>query len=503
MNDATNKPGLSKSKLTSADRCLKKLYLSVHQPKSAVLSDDASVAIRNGDLVGEMAKQIYSTANSKEIALQHDRQAMVRETAGLIEDGADFPIFEATFEHEGVLVRVDVLLPDGDGWRAVEIKGSTKLKKEHKIDCAIQWWVMRGAGLPINSIALGHVNNKTFIYQGDGDYTGLIVEQDLTENSEKLSSSVPQLVEDARAALEGPAPDTGVGGYCTQPYKCDFRHVCWPLDGEYPVSGLGGYTKNQAVWVNGGITDLRKVPAEEITQPDPKRVHRVTCTGKPELLDGAREKLEALEYPRYHLDFETIAPVIPFWKGMKPYKAVPVQWSIHIDDGTTNGSLEGMRHEEFLDLSGEPPMRQLAERMIEVLGDSGPVLMYTDYEKRVINTLIWLFPDLEKQLQAIIDRLVDLAEIVKDHYYHPSMLGSWSVKKVIPAMLPSMNYANLEGIKEGMGAANGYLEAIDPDTTPERKAELEEQLLVYCRFDTEAMVEIAKFLMDNASQQTD
>jgi hypothetical protein len=266
------------------------------------------------------------------------------------------------------------------------------------------------------------------------------------------------------------------------------------LGGEFPVSGLGGLTKNQAVWVNRGITDLRKVPAEEITQDDPKRVHKVTCTGKPELLEGAQEKLKALEYPRYHLDFETIGPVIPFWKGMVPYKAVPVQWSIHIDDGKTNGQLEGMRHEEFLDLSGKPPMRKLTERMIEVLGDSGPVFSYSNYEELTIKTLIWLFPDLEKQLQAIIGRLVDLAEIVKEHYYHPSMLGSWSVKKVAPAILPEMDYANLQGINEGMGAANGFLEAIDPNTTPQRKAELEEQLLRYCRFDTEAMVEIAKFL---------
>jgi hypothetical protein len=418
---------------------------------------------------------------------------MVQETAELIEQGADYPIFEATFEHEGVLVRVDVLLPDGDGWRAVEIKASTKVKPEHKIDCAIQWWVMQGAGLPLNSISLGHVNNQ-FEYGGDGDYKELIAEVDITEQAIKLQGRVVELIAQANETVAGAMPEIPVGDFCNRPHECEFRAFCWPLDGEYPVPGLGGSKAKHAEWVNRGITDLRDVPADEIIGAKQKRVHEVTCTGQAELTAGAREKLQSLAYPRYHLDFETIGPAIPLWKGMKPYKSVPIQWSIHIDDGTGDGSLASTRHEEFLDLSGEPPMRVLAERMIERLGDSGPVLMYTDYEKRMIKNLIELYPDLEVQLQAIIDRLVDLAEIVEEHYYHPSMLGSWSVKKVTPAILPHMNYADLEGINEGTAASNGYLEAIDPNTTPERKKELEEQLLRYCRFDTEAMVEIARFL---------
>ena len=151
-----------------------------------------------------------------------------------------------------------------------------------------------------------------------------------------------------------------------------------------------------------------------------------------------------------------------------------------------------MRHEEFLDLSGEPPMRALVERMIECLGDAGPVLMYTNYEETVINGLIDLFPDLEEPLARIIDRLFDLHPIVKVNYYHPKMLGSWSIKAVLPTIAPQLDYANLEGIKEGTAASDGFIEAISPETSPERKVELREQLLRYCRFDTEAMVEIVR-----------
>jgi hypothetical protein len=166
-----------------------------------------------------------------------------------------------------------------------------------------------------------------------------------------------------------------------------------------------------------------------------------------------------------------------------------VQWSCHIED--EDGVV---RHEEFLDLSGEPPMRALAERLIECLGTVGPVLMYTSYERTVINGLVRLFPDLAEELRAIADRLVDLFPIVKKHYYHPQMLGSWSIKAVLPAMVPGMSYDGLEGINEGMGAADGFLEAIDTGTDRGRKLELEGELLRYCRFDTEAMVGIVRYL---------
>jgi hypothetical protein len=115
--------------------------------------------------------------------------------------------------------------------------------------------------------------------------------------------------------------------------------------------------------------------------------------------------------------------------------------------------------------------------------------MYTNYEEGVIRTLLQMFPDLEEPLQKIISRLWDLHPVVKDNYYHPDMLGSWSIKAVLPCVAPHMDYAELDGIKEGMAASDGFIEAIAPGTTPERKAELEEQLLRYCKHDTEAMVE--------------
>ncbi len=445
-----------------------------------------------GHQVGVIAQQLYGTTESVEIPFNPRNGFMIQETKVLLESNPRFPVFEATFMHENVLVRADVLVPLDDGWQLIEVKSSTSVKDYHVLDCAIQVWVIQQAGLSVRSVALAHVNNQ-FVYPGDGDYAGLLIEEDLTDRVGDLKQEVVDLLVAARAAVTGPMPDVNVGPQCTQPFECEFQSHCWPNDTEYPIAGLGGSKANLARHVALGCRDIRDVNIHSITAATQRRIHRITSDGQPEVLDEGRKILETLEYPRYFLDFETIGPAVPIWPGTRPYSSLPVQWSCHIDDGNGDSDRDNLRHEDFLDLSGEPPMRRLAERLIECLGEVGPVLMYTSYEKRVIRILIDLLPDLAIPLNNIIDRLFDLYPVVKDNYYHPRMLGSWSIKAVLPCIAPHMDYANLEGINEGVGAAEAFIEAIAAETGSIRKTELEEQLLRYCRFDTEAMVEIVRF----------
>jgi hypothetical protein len=483
-------PYLSKSRLISAWQCPKKLHLEKHHRDLAVVTAQMESAFAGGHQVGDVAQKIYGTKDSVEIAFNF--KTMVAETEALFKDGARFPIFEATFRYEGVLIRADVMIPDGDGWRVIEVKASTSVKDYHVFDCAIQDWVLRNAGINVSSISLAHIDNQ-FVYAGDGDYTGLLKETDLTEEARALEPQVVELLGKARQAVSGPMPDMNVGAHCFQPYECQFQTHCWPTDTRFPVAGLGGSKARLAEFVAQGARDILDVDENSISSESQQRILRVTCKGEAEILDGAGKELAALPFPRYYLDFETVAPGVPVWEGTRPYQQQPVQWSCHIED-------EGgeVRHEEFLDLSGKAPMRALAEALIACLGEQGPVLMYTGFERRVIEELAGTFPDLANSLEEISNRLFDLYPLVKQNYYHPDMLGSWSIKAVLPCIAPDMNYSDLEGINEGTAAADGFMEAISPATDMVRKLELEEQLRRYCRFDTEAMLEIVRFFTSRA-----
>jgi hypothetical protein len=105
-----------------------------------------------------------------------------------------------------------------------------------------------------------------------------------------------------------------------------------------------------------------------------------------------------------------------------------------------------------------------------------------------------MFPDLASKLKALRNRLVDLHPIVKDHYYHPDMKGSWSLKPVTACMAPEISHANLEEVTDGMAAQRAYLEIIDRETDNVRRENLKKRLLDYCELDTLAMVRITGLL---------
>jgi hypothetical protein len=327
----SRRPSLSKSRLISAWQCLKRVHLEKNHPEFGEVSSQTESLWATGHLVGEISQQLYGTPDSVEIAFDK---------------------------------RFDVLMPDADGWRIIEIKASTSVKEYHVLDCAIQDWVLRNAGINVTAVSLAHINNR-FVYPGNGDYDGLLVEHDLTDEVRMLEPTVVDLVASARDAVTGPRPDINVGAHCSSPYDCQFINYCWPTESEYPVSGLGGGKARLAEYVALGYRDICDVPAETITAETQRRIHRVTCSGRPELLDDARLALEALPYPRYYLDFETIAPAVPFWAGTRPYSPLAIQWSCHIEESPGQ-----FRHKEFLDLSGDPPMRTLALELIECLGEA-------------------------------------------------------------------------------------------------------------------------------------
>ena len=229
------KPYLSKSRLISAWQCPKKLHLEKHHPELGEVSPQTESLFATGHQVGAVAQQQYGTDESIEIAF--DFKSMEANTRRLIEGDADFPIFEATFRHENVLVRVDVLIPDHDGWRIVEVKASTSVKDYHVLDCAIQDWVLRNSGIDVTSVSLAHINNQ-FVYGGDDNYQGLLSEHDLTPEVRTLEPAVLDLVAKARDAISGPIPQINVGSQCNKPYECQFIDYCWPMDADYPVIGL-------------------------------------------------------------------------------------------------------------------------------------------------------------------------------------------------------------------------------------------------------------------------
>jgi hypothetical protein len=480
---------LSKTKLLSLTQCRRKLWLETYSPE---LVEEASAAksalLATGNAVGELARQLYGRGTGHVVSFERGLRAAIDATRALLAAGGREPIFEATFDHDGVSVRVDVLDRSEPKPKLIEVKSSARVKEHHLDDCAIQAWALTQNGLDVRQVAVATLN-PDFVYAGDGRYDGLLVETDVTERVQERLAGVANLVADARRTLADlDEPAVAVGVHCGAPHDCEFYAHCAPPAGKYPVFGLGGSRERLFELLHQGYGDLRDVPEAELKNDLQRRIWQQSRLEQPYVDAELRTLVGALPFPRYYLDFETLAPAVPIFAGTRPFEALPFQWSCHIE--TTRGRVE---HAEFLDLGREPPMRSLAERLLTTLGTTGPILVYTPYERRVLKDLAARYADLAAALTALDERIVDLHPATRRHYYHPAMQGSWSIKAVLPTVAPDLNYGALGEVRDGLAAQTAYFEAIQPATTDARRAALRRALLDYCRQDTLALVKLVEF----------
>jgi len=492
---------LSKSKIIAYRQCPKRLWLEIHRRE---LRDDAASerVFQIGNEVGEVARRIYDPAGAGTVvdlqALGHGGALAL--SARLLEQ-SDQPVFEAGVSIDGALAYADVMLPDFSSgarrWKMVEVKSSTRVKDYHRDDLAVQGYIAAAAGVPLSSMAVAHVDSG-FVYQGDGDYRGLLREVELTDEAQARAGEVAEWIAAAQAvagAAEEPAIATGA--HCNTPFTCGFCSYCnKDKQPEYPLRSLPRFpAAKQELMEELGIDDLREVPAEYLNLIQ-TRVQEHTAKGSV-YFDAAAAAAELAGYgfPAYFLDFETTNMAVPIWKGTRPYQQIPFQFSLHVRSAA--GELE---HSAFLDLTGDDPRRGFAEALVAGCGASGTIFVYNiSFERRVIVELAREFDDLAPALNALIGRLVDLLPIARDHYYHPSQHGSWSLKAVLPAAVPELSYDDLNGVAHGGDAVVAFTEAIAAATATARREELRSQLLAYCLLDTLAMVRLWEFFRGERS----
>lgn len=458
------------------------LWLQSYQPGLAMLPATSEM---NKDVRAELGK-LARRNHPEGVLIGHVRQPelAIAETSRLIESKVQIPLFEAAFVRDGVLVKVDILRLREDGWHLVELTSSGRVKDSHLVDCAIQLWVLDGNGINVASVHLSLVNGA-FEYAGNGDYGGLLADEDITYQVRELVAEVPAWLESRQGILQGAEPQARMSGRCD---TCAFLDHCEKDLPEYPVSILPHGRKIIRELQDEGILDIRDIPADRLQNERHTIVWQATRANEVYVSEELREELNRLAYPRYYLDFESINFLIPRWAGIKLNQHIPFQWSCHVEKPVGN-----IEHREFLATGGDAPMRPFAESLIGDVGRVGPIMVYGAFEQTILKQLIEFCPDLKQPLRDIIDRLVDLLPLLREHYYHPAMKGSWSIKAVLPTIAPHLDYSTLEGVQNGTLAQQAFMTIIDPATSRELREQTIRNLLAYCERDTLAMVEMVRF----------
>jgi uncharacterized protein DUF2779 len=488
-------PRLSKSKFLAGLQCLKRVYLEVRHPQLASAPDVSTQAMLDmGTEVGERARSLFP--GGVLIGESHrQREAALAHTVSVINDLTAPAIFEGAFEHDGVLVRVDILQriesePAGQvAWRLIEVKSSSRVKDVHLDDLAIQRYVLQGAGVSVTTTCLMHINTQYLYHGGDIDLQALFTLEDVSD----VVAGRGLLVSDRLAAMktavtQTEAPSVEPDRHCHTPYECPFWAHCTTNKPPRWVYHLPGSKQAVSQLIEQGISTIDEIPGDTKLTLVQRRVKDNVEWISRKL--GA--VLESVQYPVHHLDFETVMLAIPRFPSTRPYQALPVQWSNHIE--MESGEL---RHEEFLHVDASDPRTRLAEALIESLGHEGHICVYSPYEQSVLEQLAEALPHWRPELKQIIARIWDLYEVIKQHYYHPGFLGHYSIKDVLPAVVPSLGYEDLI-IKEGGQAASEYYRMVFLEMDWIERAKIQEDLRQYCKRDTLAMVELRRALKEKA-----
>jgi len=481
-------PLLSKSRFMAGLQCHKRLYLDCYHPDLAdPVPESTQARFDTGTRVGELARDLYpGGVLIAENHLHHD--AAMAATTQALSDNAVPALYEAGFLHNGVRMRADILSRSEGGFDLIEMKSTTQVKEEHLPDVAIQLYVLRGCGLPVRRACLGHLN-KEYIYPGgDYDLWQLFAVEDITGEAEDMQSAIPGILDGIREALSSPEPPCiEAGRHCTRPYTCPFHGHCHENLPGHSVSQLPRAREELLeALAAAGIADIRQIPPGfPGLNPLQQRVRDCVADNRCYLDPRLRSELSGLRYPVHFLDFETFNPALPLYAGTRPFQVIPFQWSCHImeRDGV-------LRHEEFLHDGGGDPREAFARSLLGALGTAGSIVVYSAFEATRIRELAGALPALADRLLALLDdRIFDLLKSVRTHCYHPEFHGSFSLKSVLPALVPGLDYSDLE-ITEGEQASLAYAEMTHPDTPPERRNFLREALLAYCKRDTEAEVRL-------------
>ncbi len=478
---------LSKSRYVQGLQCHKLLWLRVHEPGAPELVVDPRLqaVFDRGHLVGEAARERFPGGVLVE-GDYRDYTGRIEKTRRALADGAGC-LFEAAFEADGVFVAVDVLERTKRGFVLAEVKSTLEVKEPHLPDVAIQLHVLRRAGLTVRRADVMHLD-RDCTYP---DLSNLFARENVTADATALLPSIPRELRRMERMLAGPCPAIEVGDQCTDPYPCPFIERCWPRLPRHHVKTLYRIGRRWAQLVDDGYELIRDLPEDLPLSPPAERQRRAVRSRKLVVDPGLADALEAIRPPVAFLDFETVAPPIPVWRGCHPYQPVPVQLSCHVAGG------RGARHHAFLAEAGSDPRPAVADAVVRACGDARTVVAWNArFEAACIEHLAEAVPGRRRALLAIRDRLVDLLPIVRDHVYHLDFLGSFSLKAVAPALAEGIRYDALE-IADG-DTASAALEGLllRPDSIPAaERRRLRKELLAYCAEDTLALVKIHERLV--------
>ena len=491
MASKTGRHVLSKSTFMRGCQCVKSLYLYKHHYKLRdAISEQQQAIFDRGTSVGELAQQLFPGGVDAGPDTPFGYQKSVALTKKLMEEGAKV-IYEAAFQFNGVLAAMDIMVKENGKWKAYEVKSSTQISETYLLDASLQYFVITQSGIPLADISIVHINNE-YVRKGKLNIDKLFTIQSVKEEVLPNQEFVVEKIEEFKEVIKLKHPPViDIGLQCTTPYPCDFTGHCWqhvPENSVFDISMLK--TRKKFELYSNGIVRFEDI-TEDVSLNANQQLQVTGYLNKTVTIDkkGINDFLKNISYPLYFLDFETFNPAVPLYDQSRPYQMIPFQYSLHYKKNKNADA----KHFEFLAMPDGDPRVAFTEQLLKETKAPGDILTYNQsFEKTRLKELAADFPQYAGELEDRISRIKDLmVPFQQKLYYNYRMNGSYSIKAVLPALVPELSYDDL-AIGNGSDASVSFERMIH-----DREAnfdELRRNLLEYCKMDTWAMVKILEHL---------
>ena len=288
-------------------------------------------------------------------------------------------------------------------------------------------------------------------------------------------------------------PDIKIGQQCDEPYPCSFLGYCWKDIPEYSVFNISNLkTDKKFELFNKGIINIEDIPddyglsSNQRIQVDVHKSNQTIIDS-----DNLKEFMSMINYPLYFMDFETFMPAVPLYDNSRPYQQIPFQYALFYKKDKNSEA----QFYEFLGNPSEDARISFINSLLKNSKKKGDIIVYNkSFETTRLKEIARDFPEYADEIEDRILRIKDLMiPFQKKYYYKPEMKGSYSIKYVLPALVPDLTY-------EGMPVADGGMamiayESLLYETDPQKIESIRNNLLAYCKLDTYGMVRILEELV--------
>jgi hypothetical protein len=415
----------------------------------------------------------------EELAIQYLKLYLMPQYGVDMDDIRIQPTFiDAAFE-----ARTDILIKSNGHWDMYEIKSSSKVKKEHIYDATFQYLVFN-KGYDIENVYILHLN-KEYVKKGPISLLDLFTKENITEKVKKTRKEVLNLRSEAFMVSKEDCVENTLA--CINPKTCPCISICHPKLPNYSIYDINRITQNESKvrqLESMGILDICDVPDDFELSPLQRKQVDVAKSGEVYIeRDRIKDMFSSLEYPLYFLDYETFNPAIPLFDGYSPFDHITFQYSLHIL--SKDGDLE---HFEYLHTKKSDPIPYLLDSLKEHIKDEGSIMVWNKgFEGGRNKHMGMVYPKYEDFCKGMNDRLFDLMDVFRENLYDdPKFKGSYSIKSVLPVLVPELSYEKLDIQNGAMAMASWY----DFVFKGEKDDRVIDDLLKYCKLDTLAMVRV-------------